>query len=143
MQPPSQQPLGFWTARAGEAIRTRTRGALADLGVTQPQWWVLHQLSLHRDGVDRTELVDTVGPNETPQAIEDAIDTAQQHGWLTCDGTTLRSTESGTAVFTRCAAVQVQLQAERTRGISDEDFATTITVLQRTIDNVGGQAWHW
>lgn len=36
MQPPANQPIGFWTARAGEAIRTRTRGALEAIGVTQP-----------------------------------------------------------------------------------------------------------
>lgn len=40
MQPPANQPIGFWTARAGEAIRARTRGALEAIGVTQPGWWV-------------------------------------------------------------------------------------------------------
>ncbi len=50
MQPPANQPIGFWTARAGEAIRTRTRGALEAIGVTQPGWWVLHQLSLRLKG---------------------------------------------------------------------------------------------
>ncbi|SNT00025.1 hypothetical protein SAMN05421642_10818 [Rhodococcoides kyotonense] len=28
------------------------------------------------------------------------------------------------------------------QGISQDDFATTIRVLQRTIENVGGDAWH-
>ena len=35
------------------------------------------------------------------------------------------------------------LQDERMQGISQDDFATTIRVLQRTIENVGGDAWHW
>ncbi|WZH35512.1 MAG: MarR family winged helix-turn-helix transcriptional regulator [Microbacterium enclense] len=143
MQPASRQPLGFWTVRAGEAIGARTRAALAELGVTQPEWWVLHQLSLHPDGMDRIRMVDTIGPNETPAEIEAAIDSAQAKGWLAQRSNMLRSTAAGTEVFVRCAAAQADLQAERMQGISDEDFTTTIQVLQRTIENVGGNAWHW
>lgn len=143
MQPPLRQPLGFWTVRAGEAIGVRTRAALAELGVTQPEWWVLHQLSLHPDGMDRGSMVDTIGPNETPATIEAAIDSAQAQGWLVRRSNLLRATPAGSEAFARCAAAQADLQAERMRGISDEDFTTTIQVLQRTIENVGGRACHW
>lgn len=143
MQPPARQPLGFWTVRAGEAIGQRTRYALAGLGVTQPEWWVLHQLSLHPMGVGREHVVDIIGPNETAAAIEEAITSVEAHGWLVAEGDTIRATASGADVFARCAALQAELQAERMRGITEADLATTITVLQRTIENVGAQAWHW
>ena len=50
-----------------------------------------------------------------------------------------------TDVFVKDAAAEVQreLNDERRRGVSDDDYATTIEVLQRTITNVGGSAWHW
>lgn len=143
MGPPSRQPIGFWTARAAEAVRARTRGALREIGVSQPEWWVLHQLSLHPEGVERTAVVDTIGPNETPAVIEAAIDAAIGKGWIEAGGTRLLPSEVGTALFERAAALQRTLQAERMVGITDEDFATTITVLQKTIVNVGGDAWHW
>ncbi|GAA1749802.1 hypothetical protein GCM10009710_32230 [Aeromicrobium alkaliterrae] len=143
MQPPARQPLGFWTVRAGEAIGQRTRSALAELGVTQPQWWVLHQLSLHPAGVERTDVIDTVGPNDTAGAIEEAIASSQDNGWLVADGDSIRATATGAALFARCAALQAELQAERMHGITEAEFATTITVLQRTIENVGANAWHW
>jgi hypothetical protein len=143
MQPPSRQPIGFWTARAGEAIRARTRGALAEIGVTQPEWWVLHQLSLHPQGVGRAVLVETIGPNETPAAIESAVDSAIEKGWIDAEGAHLRSSEAGAEQFERAAEIQKALQDERMEGITAEDFATTISVLQKTIANVGGDAWHW
>jgi len=143
MQEAIRQPIGFWTARAGEAIRRRTRGALAEIGLSQPEWWVLHQLSLYPDGVAREQVIETVGPNETPEAIEEAIASAATKGLLTVDDAVLKSTESGTAIFLRAALLQQELQAERMQGISEEEFVTTITVLQRTIQNVGGEAWHW
>lgn len=143
MQPPARQPLGFWTVRAGEAIGQRTRSALAALGVTQPEWWVLHQLSLHPTGVGRAEVVDTIGPNESSAVIEEAITSSEARGWLVAEGDSIRATASGADVFARCAALQAELQAERMRGITEAELATTITVLQRTIENVGARAWHW
>ncbi len=143
MQPPSRQPLGFWTIRAGEAIRVRILGALAEIGVTQPEWWTLHQLSRYPQGVERSVVVDTIGPNDTPAVIESAIDAAIVKGWIHADGARLRLSEVGTEWFDRAAEAQEALQEERMRGITEEEFATTISVLQRTIVNVGGDAWHW
>lgn len=143
MQPPENQPIGFWTARAGEAIRIRTRGALRDIGVTQPEWWLLHQLSLSPSGVDRAEVIEKLGHNDTPEAIVDAVSTATAKGWIQQSDSRLRYTGAGVEQFDRAAALQRELQTERMHGISEEDFVTTIQVLQRTIENVGGQAWHW
>jgi hypothetical protein len=143
MQPPSRQPIGFWTARAGEAIRARTRAALREIGVTQPEWWVLHQLTLYPEGVGRAAMVETIGPNDTPAAIESAIDSAVEKGWIRADGAHLLPSAAGTEQFERAAEVQKALQDERMKGITAADFATTISVLQKTIANVGGDAWHW
>lgn len=73
MQPAALQPLGFWALRAGEAIRARTRGRLTELGVTQQEWWVLHQLSMHPAGMDEREIVAVIGPNESDDSIVRAI----------------------------------------------------------------------
>ncbi|MGA9871892.1 MAG: MarR family winged helix-turn-helix transcriptional regulator [Rhodococcus sp. (in: high G+C Gram-positive bacteria)] len=143
MQPPARQPIGFWTARAGEAIQARIRGALHDIGVTQPEWWLLHQLSLSSGGVNRAETVEKIGHNDTPQVIEEAIVSAINNGWIEQSGSKLRYTDAGADLFRRANDVQQMLQDERMRGISEADFVTTIEVLQRTIQNVGGDAWHW
>jgi hypothetical protein len=45
--------------------------------------------------------------------------------------------------FGRAVEVQKGLHAERMQGVSVEDYAITITVLQKMITNVGGEAWHW
>ncbi|WP_066903299.1 MarR family winged helix-turn-helix transcriptional regulator [Millisia brevis] len=143
MQPPLQQPIGFWTARAGDAIRRRTRGRLAELGVSQPQWWVLHQLSLHPDGMSRDDMVAIIGPNESDTVIREAIDTAADKHWVRRDGDLVVATDAGRERFRAAAQAQQDLDAERRLGISDDEYATTITVLQRVIRNVGGDAWHW
>ncbi|TQK29931.1 winged helix DNA-binding protein [Arthrobacter sp. SLBN-53] len=143
MQPAALQPLGFWSVRAGEAIQARTRGRLSDLDVSQPEWWVLHQLSMHSRGMREAELVSIVGPNESDESIVRAIAAGVEKGWLGRAGDHVRLTELGVQKFDAAAEVQKELNDERRQGISDEDYATTIEVLQRTITNVGGTAWHW
>ncbi|KMO69320.1 hypothetical protein MOBUDSM44075_04746 [Mycolicibacterium obuense] len=143
MQPAALQPLGFWTVRAGEAIRARTRGRLAELGVTQPEWWVLHQLSMHPSGIEENEIIAIVGPNESDESIVDAIAAGVGKGWIDRAGSRVRLTDDGADRFHAAAEVQRQLNDERRQGISDREYATTIEVLQRTITNVGGDAWHW
>ncbi|OKH66368.1 hypothetical protein EB72_05355 [Mycobacterium sp. SWH-M1] len=143
MQPAALQPLGFWTVRAGEAIRARTRGRLAELGVTQPEWWVLHQLSMHPSGMEENEIIAIVGPNESDESIVDAIAAGVGKGWIDRAGSRVRLTDDGADRFHAAAEVQRQLNDERRQGISDREYATTIEVLQRTITNVGGNAWHW
>ncbi|MDL9946935.1 hypothetical protein QSJ19_15325 [Gordonia sp. ABSL11-1] len=143
MQPPIRQPIGFWTVRAGEAIGRRTRARLADVGVAQPEWWVLHQLSLHPAGLDDDTMIATVGPNAGDDAIVAAIASVIANGWVERRGDRLWSTSAGHDRFEVAAQVQRELEAERRHGISDDDYETTIRVLQRTIANVGGDAWHW
>ncbi|MDJ0362993.1 hypothetical protein [Rhodococcus sp. H29-C3] len=88
-------------------------------------------------------MIETIGPNDTIPVIEDALLSASAQAWTVDDGIRVRATELGTAIFQRAAQVQDHLQAERMQGISEADFVTTIEVLQRTISNVGGDAWHW
>lgn len=143
VQPAALQPIGFWSVRAGEAIQARTRGRLSELGVSQPEWWVLHQLSMHSRGMSEADLVAIVGPNESDESIVRAIAAGVDKGWLSRGGDRVRLTELGLTQFDAAAAVQKELNDERRQGVSDEDYATTIEVLQRTIVNVGGSAWHW
>lgn len=143
MQPPEKQPIGFWTVRAGEVIRARTRSALEAVGVPQSQWWVLHQLTLHPDGMDRSAMVEQIGPNESDEVVTHAIEQAVEQGRVAREGEWLRLTRAGRAAFDRAAAVQQDLGDERMRGITTEEFVTTITVLQRICRNVGADVWHW
>ncbi|GAA3710611.1 hypothetical protein GCM10022238_26910 [Gordonia hankookensis] len=143
MQPPLRQPIGFWAIRAGEAIRARTRSRLAEVGVTQHEWWVLQQLSSHPAGIDERTLVATIGPNDTDEAIVEAIDAAVDKGWATRRQASVSATSAGNERFVAAADAQNELGVERRQGISDEEYEIAITVLQRTIANVGGDAWHW
>jgi DNA-binding MarR family transcriptional regulator len=140
-----KQPIGYWSWAAYKAVVDRTRGALAEIGTTQPQWWVLAQLA-HATEPKTRDAVATLLRNylDTGQDTMDAeIDTTVERGWVTESAAgRLDLTPEGRAFFDKAAALQGDLWAERHAGISDEEYLTTMKVLQRFIHNTGGQAWH-
>ncbi|MFF9146910.1 MarR family winged helix-turn-helix transcriptional regulator [Streptomyces sp. NPDC014861] len=140
-----KQPIGYWSWAAYSAIIARTRAALAGIGTTQPQWWALAQVAradtaMTRDEVSRIlrDYLDT-----GPEAMESEIDTIIAQGWITEDPEgRLGITDEGRAFYDKAAALQDELWAQRHAGVSDEEYLTTLKVLQRFIHNTGGRAWH-
>ncbi|MFC4505888.1 MULTISPECIES: MarR family winged helix-turn-helix transcriptional regulator [Streptomyces] len=140
-----QQPIGYWSWAAYNAVVTRIRAALAGIGATQPQWWVLAQVARAdtvrtRDEVSRL-LQNYLGTGS--ESMEEEMDRTIVLGWITEDSEgRLGITAEGREFYARAAALQDELWAERHAGISDEEYRTTLKVLQRFIHNTGGHAWH-
>ncbi|MEU9103321.1 MarR family winged helix-turn-helix transcriptional regulator [Streptomyces xanthophaeus] len=140
-----RQPIGYWSWAAYDAVVSRTRAALAELGTTQPQWWVLAQVATAAEVRTRDEVTAALRNYlAVGQAVlDEETDTLVVRGWITQDaGGRLGITPEGREFFERAAALQKDLWDERHAGISDEEYLITLKVLQRFVHNVGGRAWH-
>ncbi|WP_030243097.1 MarR family winged helix-turn-helix transcriptional regulator [Streptomyces sp. NRRL S-455] len=140
-----RQPIGYWSWAAYKAVVTRTRAALAEIGITQPQWWVLAQVARAETVKTRDEVSRLLRGylDVGSEGIGQEIDRTIAQGWITEDsGGRLGATAEGRAFYDKAAALQEELWAERHAGVSDEEYLTTLKVLQRFIHNTGGRAWH-
>ncbi|MEN8653691.1 MarR family winged helix-turn-helix transcriptional regulator [Streptomyces sp. 21So2-11] len=139
----ARQPIGYWAPSAGRAAVTHIRSALAELGLNQPQWWVLSRLTEHPDGQPRAEVTAFLqGYMDEGTTLDGDITSLVSHGLVDEDGPRLRITAEGSELQARTAARQRELREEIHAGIPDEDYVRTIKVLQRMIHNVGAEAWH-
>ncbi|MDT3396492.1 MarR family winged helix-turn-helix transcriptional regulator [Streptomyces sp. B1866] len=139
------QPAPYWTKVAYEALIAFTRTQLAELGITQPQYWLLRHLSkndISPDGHGMTlpELRQVMSSYlRSEDDLEADAEVLYERGWLTRDdGGLLWITESGEQAR---ADVKRQVPAIRDRmhrGIDDADYVTTLKVLQQMIRNAGG-----
>ncbi|MFE9934187.1 MarR family transcriptional regulator [Streptomyces sp. NPDC005533] len=140
-----RQPIGYWSWAAYDAVVARTRSALAGIGTTQPQWWVLAQVAVAEEGRTRAEVTAVLRGYLAlgEEALGEEIDTTIARGWITQDaGERLGMTPEGRKFYEEAAALQERLRDERHAGISDEEYLTTLKVLQRFIHNTGGRARH-
>ncbi|MEU7279026.1 MarR family winged helix-turn-helix transcriptional regulator [Streptomyces sp. NPDC045431] len=140
-----KQPIGYWSWAAYKAVVTRTRAALDEIGTTQPQWWVLAQVARADSPKTRTEVSRILRDylDTGAAAMEAEIDTTITQGWITEDPEgRLALTPEGSAFYAKAAVLQEELWEERHADISDEEYLTTMKVLQRFIHNTGGRFWH-
>ncbi|WP_329095777.1 MarR family winged helix-turn-helix transcriptional regulator [Actinomadura citrea] len=136
------QPAAYWTGVAYEALIAFTRARQAELGFTQPQFWLLRNLSKHDlspDGHGMTvpELRQAMTSYLRPEDdLEAEAKFLLEHGRLTRDGEgRLWITEAGEEARTALKRHAPEIRARIHQGIDDADYVTTLKVLQRMIQN--------
>ncbi|MDT0345477.1 MarR family winged helix-turn-helix transcriptional regulator [Streptomyces litchfieldiae] len=139
------QPAAYWTGVAYEALIAFTRARQAELGFTQPQYWLLRNLSkndISPDGHGMTipELQRAMSSYLRPEDdLKAEAEILLERGWLTRDAEDrLWITEAGDEAR---AGLKRHAPAIRDRiheGIDDADYVTTLKVLRRMIRNTGG-----
>ncbi|MFJ3723165.1 MarR family winged helix-turn-helix transcriptional regulator [Streptomyces sp. NPDC090045] len=139
------QPAAYWTGVAYEALIAFTRARQAENGYTQPQFWLLRNLSendLSPDGEGMTvaELRDAMASYIRPEddlAVEAGV--LLERGWLTRDAEDrLWLTEAGEQARADLARNHPAIRAALHEGIDDADYVTTVKVLHQLIRNAGG-----
>ena len=139
------QPAAYWTGVAYEALIAYTRAQQAEKGYTQPQFWLLRNLSVHDispdgDGMTLDELRQAMAsylrPEDDLAAESDAL---VERGWLTRDADgRLWLTEAGERARVDLARNAPAIRAALHDGVDDADYVTTVKVLQRLVRNAGG-----
>ncbi|WP_433246842.1 MarR family transcriptional regulator [Actinomadura nitritigenes] len=139
------QPAAYWTGVAYEALITYIRARQAEKGYTQPQFWLLRNLSANDisptgDGMTLSELraamASYIRPEDDLAAEAEAL---VERGWLRRDEEgRLWLTEEGEEARVELARNAPAIRAALHEGIDDAEYVTTIKVLQRLIRNAGG-----
>ncbi|WP_030792382.1 MarR family winged helix-turn-helix transcriptional regulator [Streptomyces sp. NRRL S-920] len=141
------QPAAYVTGLAYEALIAYTRAKQAEKGYTQPQFWLLRNLSKNDispdgEGVTLAELRAAMASYIRPE--DDLAAEAEVligRGWLTRDAEDrLWLTEEGEQARVELRRNAPAIRAALHEGIDDADYVTTVKVLQQMIRNAGGTA---
>ncbi|MBO3738777.1 MarR family transcriptional regulator [Actinoplanes flavus] len=136
------QPAAYWTGVAYEALIAFTRARQAEAGFSQPQFWLLRNLSANDLSPDergrtvpelRQAMSDYLRP-EDDLAAEAAV--LAGRGWLREDDGRWWITPEGEAARVGMKSHAPAIRARIHEGIADADYVTTLRVLQKMISNV-------
>ncbi|RKN39781.1 MarR family winged helix-turn-helix transcriptional regulator [Streptomyces hoynatensis] len=141
------QPAAYWTGVAYEALIAYTRARQAEKGYTQPQYWLLRNLSVNDISPDgkgmtlselRAAMTSYLRPEDDLSAEAEVL---VERGWLTRDAEgRLWLTEEGEQARIDLARNAPAIRAALHEGIDDADYVTTLKVLRQLIRNAGGTA---
>ena len=138
----SAQPVAYWTGVAYESVIAFIRAQQAALGFTQPQFWLLRNLSkndISPDGHGMTvpELQQAMSSYlRTEDDLDAEADVLLERGWLTRDAEgRLWITDAGEEARVELKQHTPAIREAIHRGIDDADYVTTVKVLQQMIQN--------
>ncbi|MEU4842455.1 MarR family winged helix-turn-helix transcriptional regulator [Nocardia testacea] len=136
------QPAAYWTGVAYESLIAFTRERQAELGFTQPQYWLLRNLStndLSPDGHGMTiaELEDAMSTYlRAEDNLQSEAEVLVERGWLTRDSEgRLWITESGDKARAGLKSHAPAIGDRIRQGIDEADYITTMKVLRQLIRN--------
>ncbi|WP_433149644.1 MarR family transcriptional regulator [Actinomadura nitritigenes] len=139
------QPAAYWTGVAYEALIAYIRARQSEKGYTQPQFWLLRNLSANDisptgDGMTLSELRAAMASYIRPEDdLAAEAEVLVERGWLRRDEEgRLWLTEEGEEARVELARNAPAIRAALHEGIDDAEYVTTIKVLQRLIRNAGG-----
>ncbi|MEV7522787.1 MarR family transcriptional regulator [Streptomyces sp. NPDC091371] len=132
------KPIGYWLNRTDQAITTRMNATLAGFGLTRLAWQVINAVADDPEATDAS-VRELLAANADADALTAAVGTVLAGGWAARPAPgRLALTEDGRV---RVAEVSVRIDAFRalsTRGVSDEEYRTAVSVLERIALNLEG-----
>ncbi|MEU1286136.1 MarR family transcriptional regulator [Kitasatospora sp. NPDC005856] len=133
-----RRPIALAAWGATEAILRHSQAALACIDVTQPQWWALNNIVRAEHGLTREEIHAVAVPyGMGTQVILHAVDALVHRGWLGIGADRrLTLTDRGHEGLATAKEHMDRVRAELLGDITEEDYATALSVLERITDNL-------
>ena len=138
--PSPRRPVDFWLRLLDRLINEHFGKILDEHGVTRRQWEVMNLLS--RGSASHDELAEALAPfhrEVQARTLTDELAELEDSGWLLRREQVYELTERGQTSYQRLEPVLRATDEEVARGISTEDYATTLDVLERMAINLGWQ----
>ncbi|MGY4972197.1 MarR family winged helix-turn-helix transcriptional regulator [Streptomyces nigrescens] len=131
------KPLGYYLKALDALITEDFARTLSAHELTRRDWQVLHSLAL-QGSLARPVLSGLLEPFWEPGArtLDEVAGALIARGRLTADGDTLALTEAGRRTHAEVATLVDAGRARLMRGLTDDDYLRTVTVLDRMTANL-------
>lgn len=135
----ANKPIGWYLKEADQQITSFMNDAFKDLSITRFHWMILRNVS-ERGHINTWQFFQEVKNFVTVQEFAEIIQSMVDRGWLVINSEDNCSfTPAGDEAFGQLADLQKERAALMTRGISDEEYKLTLSVLNRIIENITRQ----
>lgn len=139
-----QLPIGYWLKQVDNLLTEQINKAQATHGVSRTEWQVLNLMS-ERGSVGIDPLHESVAAFVDRQRLDEIMAELVAKGWAAKGNAAGPSpalyqlTDEGRRQHGVILATQKAVRQQAMQGISDEEYATVMRVLQQMASNLGGE----
>ncbi|MBG8552071.1 MarR family winged helix-turn-helix transcriptional regulator [Hymenobacter guriensis] len=134
MTPPGNQPIGYWLKKLDELLTRRIQEAQHQAGFTRLGWQLLQTVS--QTSPAPFEALAALAPFASPPEIQQLLEGFRAKGWLQKAQASYALTAAGQRLYQQRLEAQQRVREQVVRGISAEEYALTLAVLQRMAQNL-------
>jgi DNA-binding MarR family transcriptional regulator len=132
----SARPIGYWLKKLDRLIDRQFELQLSTARLSRRQWQVLSLLENNPRSVPELEAELEPFLKGAAQELSDALAGLVTRGWAESTDNIVNLTEIGQEQFEIAKATAAELRQTLTRGISAEEYQTTVDVLARMAANL-------
>ena len=131
-----QTPIGLIIKQLDKALTAYTDEALARYGVTRLHWQTLNLIK-DADHITFEKLFEIMKVFLEKDQLDAVVNDLTQRNWVRReDSSSFSITNEGKRGFAELAKTQDGVRMVVMKGISQSDYSTVISILQRMIDNL-------
>lgn len=132
------RPVGYWLKRLDRAIEDAFDGDLARWSLTRRHWQVLNTLSA--GPAAGSTIAEALAPFLVDGAIsqQEVVDDLLSRGWVEISNELLSLTAAGVQAHSRVASLVNATRAKVLDGLTPEDYAMVLRLLERMTLNLEG-----
>ena len=138
-----QLPIGYWLKRADEVITEHVNAVQTANGVSRTDWQVLNMLH-EAGGASKERLFETMRTFIDAAGLDEIIARLMNRGWIEQSGESasgaaqIQLTDEGRHRHAEILSLQKEVRRRAVQGVSEEEYAMVIRVLQRIVANLEG-----
>jgi DNA-binding MarR family transcriptional regulator len=133
------KPIGYWLKHADNVITEHIDRVLSENGFTRSRWQILN-IVYQAGTITRSSILDTMQTFIDARQLDEIIEEFVEQGWLVKHGkeerVQLTLTEAGKAQRETIFELQSEVRRRTMQGITEQEYATVIDVLERMVSNL-------
>ncbi|MEN7547608.1 hypothetical protein AAG747_06805 [Rapidithrix thailandica] len=128
-------PIGYWIKKADSVFTNVTRTTRQNGSFNRLEWQLLNTLH-EKKQLALVEVTEFLSSFATDSEIQTVVHRFESENLIQADQQHLSITHKGEQVFDEVFEIQEEIKQNALRGISEEDYCTTVDTLQKMIENL-------
>jgi DNA-binding MarR family transcriptional regulator len=136
-------PIGYWLKQADKVLTEQINQAQAVHGVSRTEWQILNLLK-ENGRATKESIFEILRTFVDASEFQEIINRLIERGWIDAEVGCgdYQLTDIGEAQHERIFTTQKEVRQRAMQGISQDEYATVIRVLQQMVENLNESASH-
>jgi len=131
-------PIGYWLKKADEVLTSRINEVQDANGLDRTEWQILNLLH-EVSACTQDRVCEVLRPFADADSLKATLERLVSRGFVEGNGSqtdAFRLTDQGRHVHSVALETQKKIRQQAVQGISEAEYVTTVSVLQRLIANL-------